>query len=984
MKFSRLSRRRTTATRQRRSLLRRIGIGWRLWLFVALPASILVAIIGLLVWSDVVTVNQLRNFESTTTSVGELVEAQSTIQHERHALTDPDEISGLSNRALADELLGPRMIEQLRLLNPSLNIGDELIAARGLAQSDVNDSHARYTTVIDSISDGIRLLLDESPDGEIDRRSDALQALLSARESLLLEDLEVQAGSQDPITVGRLHTTATEALSRYVNDAGVETLESLEALTVTEAWRETTIMRANLLESTSNFVHMAAWDEAAEPRLTGLDDLVATETSNLVSTTRRLTNDGIDRMVFLSVLVASVLIIFSLATLAIRRSIVVPLGKIGDAAKRLHRGELAVVEDNASDEIGEVAHAFSSLYDTMRALWADIDEVARSVGDGEFDVRIQTNELEGDWRRLAEIMNTALQTGQEHSMSVNDELARREVLTNISSAALAAENAGQLTAAVLHHLPEALPGSHAHLHVHPSGPPLFALGTPLEPTISALELPTGMEKAQIVEVGDQTGIAALVDFGAGPPAVLVLRFGDTAPTDTGPVLGLIETAAGVLAQAHRRQAAEWSATHNLEHDSLTGMFNSSGLQRWWGGRDDSVADSGQFVVVGVQPLRLDELDSTSGRGARNTVLKIAASRLRRALNEYETSARLGDPEFVVIVPEADADELVERIIEAFAHPLSIDDELVLLELTIGIADIDAPLEQAIANASTAIRESEGRNTSVVHFAEEQRERAVRSSELRGWLETAVENNDFEVHYQPVVDAVSTNIGGYECLIRGSRNGVPVSPGEFIPLAEESTLIFQIGEFVLREACAALPFLPGDSPYVAINLSPVELRSPRRIDSIDRILTDTKVDRSRIVLEVTEGAATTDQDVEVLHRLRKLGVRIAIDDFGTGHSNLSYLTSLPAQILKLDRSLVTPIVDDKAALAVVSGAISMAHEIGMKVVGEGVETNDELNALRRVRCDMVQGWLTGRPKKLADLVDITTGTSTTHITQPVSR
>jgi len=537
---------------------------------------------------------------------------------------------------------------------------------------------------------------------------------------------------------------------------------------------------------------------------------------------------------------------------------------------------------------------------------------------------------------------------------------------------------------VLHHLPEALPGSHAHLHMHPSGPPLYALGVPLEPAISALELPAATETVRVVEDEEQRGVAALVEFGAGPPAVLVLRFGDSNPSDMGPVVGLLETAAGVLAQAHRRQAAEWSATHNLEHDALTGMFNSAGLQRWWNEQHDHTEESDRHVVVGVQPLRWDELDSSSGRGARNTVVKIAASRLRRVLNENETSARLGDPEFAVVVPEADAGDLVERIIAAFAHPLSIDDELVLVEFTIGLADIDVPLEQAIANASTAIRESDGRNTTVIHFAEEQRERAVRSSELRGWLETAVEDNDLEVHFQPVVDAISTNIGGYECLIRGSRHGVPISPGEFIPLAEESTLIFQIGEFVLREACAALPFLPGDSPYVAINLSPVELRSPRRIDSIDRILTDTKVDRSRIVLEVTEGAATTEQDIEVLQRLRKLGVRIAIDDFGTGHSNLSYLTSLPAQILKLDRSLVTPIVDDKAALAIVSGAISMAHEIGMKVVGEGVETNDELNALRRVRCDMVQGYLTGRPKKLADLIDITTGTSTTHITQPVTR
>jgi EAL domain-containing protein (putative c-di-GMP-specific phosphodiesterase class I) len=137
----------------------------------------------------------------------------------------------------------------------------------------------------------------------------------------------------------------------------------------------------------------------------------------------------------------------------------------------------------------------------------------------------------------------------------------------------------------------------------------------------------------------------------------------------------------------------------------------------------------------------------------------------------------------------------------------------------------------------------------------------------------------------------------------------------------------------------------------------------------------------VVFEITEGIATSQADIELLHRLRRIGVKIAIDDFGSGQSNLSYLNSLPAQILKLDRSLITPIVDDIGAAGVVRKAIEMAHDLGMTVVGEGVETNDELNALRRVRCDLVQGWLTGRPAPLDTFIEITIARPVTQINAP---
>ena len=169
--------------------------------------------------------------------------------------------------------------------------------------------------------------------------------------------------------------------------------------------------------------------------------------------------------------------------------------------------------------------------------------------------------------------------------------------------------------------------------------------------------------------------------------------------------------------------------------------------------------------------------------------------------------------------------------------------------------------------------------------------------------------------------------------------------------------------------------------MAVNLSPIELADDGLLERIERVLHESQVDRHRVVFEVTEGATTTADDVELLKKIRALGVKIAIDDFGSGQSNLSYLTTLPAQILKLDRSLVTPMVDDVGASSVVRKAIEMAHDLGMSVVGEGVETNEELNALRRMRCDRIQGWLTGRPGPLENFIEITIDRPVTRINVP---
>ncbi len=947
----------------------------------------LVALIGLLVWTDVETTDELRGFTDNTANVTALVEARQIVQDERHELLRPDPIEAtrplfLDWRGGPDSFEGsfPTRAQQvLGDANLSIDPNAQVTIARALHASGQSIEAAdRYTAIVEAIDRAISRELLDSPIGDIDRRSDALLALMVANEAMLLEDLEIRLGEADPLTVARLHAVELSSLDRFARDASPAGHTTLETLTLTPEWGDSAVLRSQLLDPTVGEFNEGEWAFSTTLRVNAMTQLVSSEATALGSATDSLAARGIDRLVWLGTIVASVLIIGSLATFAIRRSIVQPLQHIGQAAKRLSRGAPADIDDHSPDEIGTVSESISSLHDTMHALWTDIDEISKSMAEGDFQKRLDTTGLEGDWLQLAETMNATLATGEAHNTSVEAELIRRDVLTEIAGAALLAENATELTDVVLHNLPGAVPGSRAHLHQHPSGPPLYHLGVELEPTISALELPTIADHAQHVQLRDGHGVASLVEFGQGPPAVLVLAFGNHEPEDLGPLIGLVETASRVLAQAHRRQAAEWSATHHFEHDALTGLHNAAGLTRW---HDEHSGRSDRWSVIGAQPLRLDALDSSYGRDARNTLLTIISRRLRRTIGEHQVIARIGDPEFVILAPRVQLTDQIERIVQAFAHPLAVGSELVSVDLAIGVADVEADLEQAIANAATASRQNTGRSTSVVHFEQKHREIAVRRNELLRWLESAIEERSLEVHFQPVVNAVTTVAEGYECLIRGNRNGAPVSPAEFIPLAEESNLILDIGEFTLREACAALPFLPGDAPYVAVNLSPVELSDTGLIRRIDAILTETGVDRARIVFEVTEGSATNDTDIELLHRIRELGVKIAIDDFGTGHSSLSYLTTLPAQIVKLDRSLVTPIVNDRLSRTVVEGAIRMAHDIGMSVIAEGVETNEELNALRRFRCDRIQGWLTGRPAPLRDLVEVAQPHPRTTITIP---
>lgn len=970
--------------------MRKMGIGPRLSLFVLVPITALLAVIGFLVLDDVQNLRNVQDYGAASAEVIELVEIRSAIQEERHLLVDPS-ADNTDFESLDASFAGP--VEEALRMRSSIDVVQLLPEARRLRNTgELENAAAEYTRIINEFDRLIAAILSGAPLGEADVRAASMLELLSSQESFLQTDLEFFAGEANPLTMVRQHEAALRSLRRFTNNASQDASVSLRELTASDDWQ--------LLEQAANdgfnigageeAIGIAEFRDALDVRRVALAEIARVEAISSQAALAELESEALDQLVTLAATIGVVLVVAALGTLLLRRSIVQPLSVLTMQARRLSSGEVTAVEDPARDEIAEVSNAFTNLTDTVDHLFGDIDRVSKAIHIGDHGERIDTKPLEGDWERLANTMNATLATSAAHHEVTSEELDRRMVISEISNAAVLSDDVTELTARVLRELPRALVGSHAHLHQHPSGPPLVDMNVTLEPPFSALELPTSPDRAKPIRIGSARGVASLVEFADGPPAVLTLMYGPTKPAQDEPLVSLVETSSQILAQAYRREAAESNATHSREHDHTTGLANVAQLHRWF---ESTPTPKNGWTVVGVTP-QLDDLDGAAGREAHDQVLGTIGHILHQMVQGLSAAqgvdvdlVRVGDPEFVAVVPTDFGEQVAMAFASRFADPINVGSTSLPIEATIGIAEVNShsiDLTEALSNVASAVRRGQHRITEIVPFETRYREDARRRTQLLRWLEQAIENRDLTIHFQPIVNATTTVTEGYECLIRGSLDGTPVSPAEFIPLAEESGLIFAIGEFVLREACAALPFLPGDTPYVAVNISPLELSDPELLGRIERVLIDSNVERERIVFEVTEGVETSAEDAKRLEHLRALGVKIAIDDFGSGHANLSYLSSLPAQILKLDRSLITPIVEDPNAASIVLKAIEMAHQLGMTVVGEGVEDNDELDALRRMRCDRIQGWFTGRPAPLESFIEVAEPPASTTMAAPETR
>ena len=391
----------------------------------------------------------------------------------------------------------------------------------------------------------------------------------------------------------------------------------------------------------------------------------------------------------------------------------------------------------------------------------------------------------------------------------------------------------------------------------------------------------------------------------------------------------------------------------------------------------------QDSSVGLLLLDLDNfkiVNDTLGHHCGDHLLKLVARRLVSVLRTTDVICRIGGDEFVVIVePANDASEMAcvaRKILAVLAEPFALDGHQLHVSASIGVSlyPFDArDVATLTRNADTAMYHAkhQGKNRYAV-FKAEMELRAQRRLRMEANLRRALQDEELYLHYQPQIDLRSGRIVGVEALLRWNcREMGAMNPAEFIPVAEESGVIVELGRWVLHTACrqAATWCKAGllDSlEHVAVNLSASQVREPGLMDDIRAILHETQLPRGLLELEITEGVMMDDvpANVELMRRLQETGIHLSIDDFGTGYSSMSYLKRLPIDQLKIDRSFVHDLPGEGEAI--VTAIIAMAHSLKLKVVAEGVETPQQVEFLRRAGCDNVQGFFFARPMTAAQL------------------
>ena len=407
-----------------------------------------------------------------------------------------------------------------------------------------------------------------------------------------------------------------------------------------------------------------------------------------------------------------------------------------------------------------------------------------------------------------------------------------------------------------------------------------------------------------------------------------------------------------------------------DYDRLTGLPNRDLFDRHV---QRALIDAKyQQRSVAVLMLDLDRfklINDTLGHTSGDRLLRAVSERLSAHVMPQHILARFGGDEFLLLAPDiggrAAAEGIARRVLAAFRQPFDHDGHQLKLSVSVGVAvsggdHSDADFLIRIADAAMHQAKEQGRDGYVIG-SESASDPARLRLELESDLRAAVERVELEVYYQPQLDTQSGEVVGVEALLRWQhpQRGF-VSPSEFVPLLEETGLIIQVGEWVLRTACGEVQRWfdrGGRRVRLAVNLSPRQLLVPNLGDVVRGILDDTGLPPDCLELELTETAAVLDLDsvLDVLHGLQELGVMTVIDDFGVGESWLARLSDLPVRTLKVDRYFISGITSPGNALAIVEAVIALGHALGLLVIAEGVETEAQLAALRIARCDMVQGF-----------------------------
>ncbi len=422
-----------------------------------------------------------------------------------------------------------------------------------------------------------------------------------------------------------------------------------------------------------------------------------------------------------------------------------------------------------------------------------------------------------------------------------------------------------------------------------------------------------------------------------------------------------------------RRRAETQIAYMAHHDALTGLANRILLRERIQAAVSACGDQ-PLAVFCLDLDRFKAVNDTLGHPVGDAVLRMAASRLNACVRETDTVARLGGDEFAIVASLAppDARALAARVVEEISQPYHFEGQRLAIGISIGIAlaptdggDPDALLK----NADLALYRAKAQGRSTYRFFEPEKdlgltERYLLEQDLR----RAISAGEFEVHYQPICSIETGRTISVEALVRWRHpvHGL-IPPDQFIPLAEETGLINSLGELVLRQACADAIGWPSGTK-VAVNLSPIQFQNPDLADHVAAILAETGLEAKRLELEITETVLLqrSHDNIRTLQELSALGISIALDDFGTGYSSLSYLRLFRFDMIKIDRSFVSEMVQLEASAAIVCAVANLGRSLDIITVAEGVETEEQLALLRAAGCTQAQGYLLGRPIPAADL------------------
>jgi diguanylate cyclase (GGDEF)-like protein len=437
-------------------------------------------------------------------------------------------------------------------------------------------------------------------------------------------------------------------------------------------------------------------------------------------------------------------------------------------------------------------------------------------------------------------------------------------------------------------------------------------------------------------------------------------------------------------QIHEREQAEKRLAHQAYHDPLTNLPNRALLLDRLGQvvERSKRRDEYLYAVLFLDLDRFKTINDSLGHAVGDLLLIETGKRLEECVRKLDTVARLGGDEFVIILEEIaswkEAIRVAKRIRGLVGEPFRIEGHEIHTSISAGIVlsptAYDRP-EDLLRNADIAMHRAKeaGRGRFKV-FHTQMHEQAIHQIQLENELRLAIKNDEFVLHYQPIVKLEDESLAGVEALIRWQRPGAAlVSPMEFIPPAEDTGLILPIGAWVVRLACEHMAAwqrlnLAGEHLLVSVNLSAKQFAAPGLVETVAEALRDSGLVPECLKIEITESAVMDNAHVAVstLRRLKNLGVRISIDDFGTGYSSLSYLQRFPIDFLKIDRSFVSRMTEDAGSLEIVHTIVTLAHGLRLGVIAEGVETPDQAEMLREMGCEYAQGYFFARPLPEADL------------------